>query len=194
MAEQKALLWWEFLPFEVVCAHPLPGHRHSSLVPTGIRGPGAQGKLEAKQGACALVRERRQHCFLTNTGCVGCVCRVWMGTAPLAAFSCWCPWCHTFVVPLVPVHSLGFIEEICRLSAAARQDSPFQRGTAVRGEVKEGRAVVAELLGGVECPAGWELPLSPSVARAPGHSEHKCHRRALCVLPCRQECPVSGLG
>lgn len=48
---QKALLWWEFLPFEVVCARALPGHHHSSLVPTGIRGPGAQGKLEAKHDA-----------------------------------------------------------------------------------------------------------------------------------------------
>lgn len=31
-------------------------------------------------------------------------------------------------------------------------------------EVKEGRAMVAEMLGGVVCPAGWELPLSPCVA------------------------------
>lgn len=48
------------------------------------------------------VRERRQHCFLANGGCVGWVSRVWMCTAPLAACNCLCLWCHTCVVPLVP--------------------------------------------------------------------------------------------
>lgn len=104
-----------------------------------------------------MVREGRQHCFLTNTGCVGCVCRVRMGTGPLATLSCLCLSCHTFIVPLAPVHSYlrFYLRDLQLVSSKAA--FPLS-------EVKEGRAMVAEMLGGVVCPAGWELPLSPCVA------------------------------
>lgn len=151
MIAQKALLWWEFLPFEVVCAHPLPGHRHSSLVPTGIRGPGAQGKLEAKHdakhGACALLREGRQHCFLTSTGCVGCVCRVRMGTGPLAALGCLCLSCHTLSCCLHPCTLQVLFK---RFAACQQQGSipPFRgEGGGGHGGRDAGRSGVSSWVG-----------------------------------------------
>lgn len=176
------------------CAHPLPWFCCSLPVPTGNRDPWAQGKLEAKQdakrGSRASVRERRQRCFLANAGCVGCVSRVRMGRAPLAAFSCSCLWCRASVIPLVPGVLTRFCYEICWLSAesfhlAARQHAPFQREAATLGEVKEGRRWQCRWEEWCAWPGA--APLLGSVARrAPGHTKHKCHRRALRVLPCGQ--------